>query len=101
MVFHRLPFKWKLTLIVMVTCVASLLVACAAFIGYDVYLFQQTETRELGTQATLLSVSVASAVTEQDSTEVQRTMDTVLAGKRPYRGGGSLERGRGGCWRGM
>jgi signal transduction histidine kinase/DNA-binding response OmpR family regulator len=79
--FHQLPFKWKLTLIVMVTCVASLLVACAAFIGYDVYLFRQNEIRELGTQATLLSVSSASVVAEGDPREVQKTLDTVLAGK--------------------
>jgi signal transduction histidine kinase/CheY-like chemotaxis protein len=79
--FHRLPFKWKLTLIVMVTCVASLLVACAAFIGYDVYLFQQNETRELGTQVTGWSGTVAPVVTEGDSREVQKTLNTLLAGK--------------------
>jgi signal transduction histidine kinase/CheY-like chemotaxis protein len=79
--FYRLPFKWKLTLIVMVTCVASLLVACAAFIGYDVYLFRQSETRELATQATLLSVSAVTVVAEGNAQEAQKTLDAALAGK--------------------
>jgi signal transduction histidine kinase/CheY-like chemotaxis protein len=79
--FGRLPFKWKLTLIAMATSVVSLLVACAAFIGYDVYLFQQSETRELATQATLLTASVTAAVRDGDEASVQKNLETLLAGK--------------------
>jgi signal transduction histidine kinase/CheY-like chemotaxis protein len=54
-VFGHLPFKWKLTLILMATSVFSLLVACAAFVWYDNYLFRQATIKEL--QATASSTA--------------------------------------------
>jgi len=47
--FGHLPFKWKLTLILMATSVFSLLVACAAFVWYDNYLFRVSMVRDVET----------------------------------------------------
>src|SRR5205807_10303593 len=46
-VFGQLPFKWKLTLILMATSVFSLLVGSLAFAWYDNYLFRDTMIKEL------------------------------------------------------
>jgi urease accessory protein UreF len=75
--FNRLPFKWKLTLVTMLTCVGSLLVACAAFISYDLYLFRQDEIRGLRTQASLLGTSITSAVAQGDRAAVDAAMETL------------------------
>jgi signal transduction histidine kinase/CheY-like chemotaxis protein len=75
--FARLPFKWKLTLVTMATCVASLLVACVAFISYDVFLFRQTESRELGAQASLISATLLTAVADGDASAVHKSLDTL------------------------
>jgi len=49
-VFGHLPFKWKLTLILMATSVFSLLVGSLAFAWYDNYLFRDAMIK--GLQAT-------------------------------------------------
>ncbi|PYJ61906.1 MAG: hypothetical protein DME24_05445 [Verrucomicrobia bacterium] len=46
-VFGHLPFKWKLTLILMATSVFSLLVGSLAFAWYDNYLFRDAMIKEL------------------------------------------------------
>ncbi|PYK65717.1 MAG: hybrid sensor histidine kinase/response regulator [Verrucomicrobia bacterium] len=46
-VFGQLPFKWKLTLILMATSVFSLLVGSLAFAWYDNYLFRDAMIKEL------------------------------------------------------
>src|SRR5438034_2309 len=45
--FGHLPFKWKLTLILMATSVFSLLVGSLAFAWYDNYLFRDAMIKEL------------------------------------------------------
>jgi signal transduction histidine kinase/DNA-binding response OmpR family regulator len=75
--FTRLPFKWKLTLVTMLTCAGSLLVACAAFISYDLYFFRQGEIRDLRNQASLLGSSITSAVAEGNRRAVEVALETL------------------------
>jgi hypothetical protein len=74
--FNRLPFKWKLTLVTMLTCVGSLLVACAAFISYDLYFFWQGEIRDLRSQASLLEANITTAVAEGNSEVAREALAT-------------------------
>ncbi len=75
--FARLPFKWKLTLVTMLTCVGSLLVACAAFISYDIYLFRQGEVRDLRSQASLLAGNITTALADGNQTAVEEALGTL------------------------
>ncbi len=78
--FAHLPFKWKLTLITMLTCALAVLAACIAFVFYDVYLFRQTEISELETQARLVSAASGDAVARRDEKAVAQSLD-ALRGK--------------------
>ncbi len=52
--FRHLSIKWKLTLIIMITSAAALLLSCAAFVGYEVITFRRGMVRELSTQAEII-----------------------------------------------
>jgi signal transduction histidine kinase/CheY-like chemotaxis protein len=82
--FARLPFKWKLTGVTLLTCVGSLLVACAAFISYDLFLFRASEAQDLRSQASLLASSITPAVAEGNRGSVQEALST-LRGKEQIR----------------
>ena len=64
--FGHLPFKWKLTLILMTTSVVSLLVDCAAFLWYDNYLFRQSMVRDVETLANSISIGSQPAMANRD-----------------------------------
>ena len=79
-VFGHLPFKWKLTLILMATSVFSLLVACAAFVWYDNYLFRQSMIQGLQTDANNISVISGTALANRNKDDLDRVL-TSLSGK--------------------
>jgi len=79
--FGHLPFKWKLTLIIMVTSVVSLLAACAAFVWYDNYLFKQSMTRDLVALTKTISASTQMAIANQNQESVQKALVEVLRDK--------------------
>jgi signal transduction histidine kinase/CheY-like chemotaxis protein len=64
-------------LVTLLTCVGSLLVACAAFISYDVYLFKQSEVRNLRSQASLLAGSITADVAAGSKQKVQDALNTL------------------------
>ena len=70
----HLSFKWKLTLILMATSVLSLLVACAAFVGYDNYLFRHSVKQDVETLANILSQASQAAVASRDKDLVDKTL---------------------------
>jgi signal transduction histidine kinase/CheY-like chemotaxis protein len=72
--FGHLPFKWKLTLIIMLTCVVSLSAACAAFVLFDIYQFRQGEIRELESQARIIGSASAAAVAQGNERDVEQTL---------------------------
>src|SRR5262245_49664161 len=77
--FGKLSFKWKLTLITMVTCVVSLLAGCAAFVWYDNYLFKQAMTRELEADASFISRTSASALLANNPLAVKKALEPIQA----------------------
>jgi signal transduction histidine kinase/DNA-binding response OmpR family regulator len=64
--FRNISFKWKLTFILMLTGIVAVLAACTAFIGYEVYIFRQATSTEVGTVAELISSNCKSAVLRDD-----------------------------------
>ena len=72
--FGHLPFKWKLTLILMATSVFSLLVACAAFVWYDNYLFRHSMVQDLETLANILSKGSQAALVSRNKDAVETTL---------------------------
>ena len=78
--FAHLPFKWKLTLITMLTCVVAVWAGCLAFVIYDVYLFRQTEISELEAQAKIIGAASGAAVVQRDEKAVQQALE-ALRGK--------------------
>ena len=79
--FGKLSFKWKLTLIIMGTCVISLLAACAAFVWYDSYLFKQSMTSELVSLAKVIATTSQTAVAGKDRETVQKALVEILGDK--------------------
>src|SRR5438552_6126408 len=73
-VFEHLPFKWKLTLMLMITSVFSLLVACAAFVWYDNYLFRQSMVRDVETLANIISKGSQAALASRNKDAVETTL---------------------------
>src|SRR6266536_642577 len=73
-VFGHLPFKWKLTLVLMTTSVVSLLLGCAAFLWYDNYLFRQSMIRDVETLANSISIGTQAAMANRDRDLVNRTL---------------------------
>jgi signal transduction histidine kinase/DNA-binding response OmpR family regulator len=78
--FAHLPFKWKLTLITMLTCVVAVLAACGAFVWYDSYLFRQAEITELEAQAKIISAASAVPVSQRDEKALEQALQ-ALRGK--------------------
>ncbi|HYT59607.1 MAG TPA: response regulator [Haliangiales bacterium] len=78
--FGHLPFKWKLTLILMATSVFSLLVACAAFVWYDNYLFRQSMIRGLQADANIFSINSRSALVSGNKEDLHSALK-ALGGK--------------------
>lgn len=78
-IFGHLSFKWKLTLIIMIACVFSILAACAAFIWYDNYTFKQQMTADLESLSRTISAVSRTAVNSQDKAAVGEALLSLRA----------------------
>jgi len=58
---------------------AALLLACAAFIGYDTVTFRETMVRNLSTQAQIIGSNSASALLFNDSQSAENTLSALKA----------------------
>ena len=76
--FRNLSIKRKLTLLVMSTSAAALLLACAVFGFYDVYSFRKRMVSDLGAAALGLSINVTPALDFHD----ERGAEDILEGLR-------------------
>ncbi len=74
-----LSFRWKLTLVVMCTCLVSILAACAAFVAMDVYSYRQAGVSELHSQARILGAGGAPALLVGDLASVSNTLGSLRA----------------------
>ena len=64
--FRDLSIKWKLTWIILGTSTATLLLACAAFVGYELSTFQDRMVQEISTLAGVIGENSKAALTFQD-----------------------------------
>jgi signal transduction histidine kinase/CheY-like chemotaxis protein len=69
----------KLTWMNMLVSGAALLLACAAFIGYDTVTFRETMVRNLSTQAQIIGSNSASALLFNDSQSAENTLSALKA----------------------
>ena len=61
MAFRDLSIKRKLTLVIMLTSTAALLLACGAFVAYELLTFRDVMTQELETLAGIISENSTAA----------------------------------------
>ncbi len=76
--FRDLSIKWKLTWIILGTSTATLLLACAAFVGYELSTFQDRMVQEISTLARVIGENSKAALTFQDPESAEGTL-AVLA----------------------
>ncbi len=69
----------KLTWMNMLVSGAALLLACAAFMGYDMVTFRQTIVRNLSTQAQIIGSNSASALLFNDPQSAENTLSALKA----------------------
>src|SRR6202167_5194970 len=69
----------KLTWMNMLVSGTALLLACAAFIGYDMVTFRQTMVRNLSTQAQIIGSNSASALLFNDPQAAETTLSALKA----------------------
>jgi signal transduction histidine kinase/CheY-like chemotaxis protein len=72
--FQNLSIRRKLTLIIMVTTCAAMFIACAVFLGFDIYNFRQSKVHDLETLAEILAANSTAAMTFSEA----RTAHEVL-----------------------
>jgi methyl-accepting chemotaxis protein len=75
---RNIPIRRKLTLVVLVSSTAALLVASAALFAFQVYTFRQNFTRDLASLAEIIAANSTAAITFQDSDAARE----ILAGLR-------------------
>jgi signal transduction histidine kinase/DNA-binding response OmpR family regulator len=69
----------RLTLMNMLVSAAALVLACAAFIGYDLVTFRQTIVRNLSTQSQIIGSNSASALLFNDPQAAETTLSALRA----------------------
>src|ERR1700691_4399973 len=69
----------KLTWMNMLVSATALLLACAAFIGYDMVTFRQTMVRNLSTQAQIIGSNSGSALLFNDPQAAETTLSALKA----------------------
>ena len=82
------PIKTKLTAIAMVTSGVALLLACAAFVGYELMVFRTDIVDELSTTAAIVGDNSAAALAFDDPASAQQTLRSLNV--RPHIVGAAL-----------
>lgn len=77
--FRDLPIKRKLMLIMMVTSSVVLLLACAAFVTYELVLFRRTMVRDLSTLAGIIGSNSTAALAFNDQRSAEETLAALRA----------------------
>jgi two-component system, NtrC family, sensor kinase len=73
------PIKGKLTAITMLTSGVALLLACAAFVGYELIVFRSSTVDELSTTAAVVGDNSAAALTFDDPDSARQTLRSLNA----------------------
>ena len=69
----------RLTLMNMLTSGAALVLACVAFIAYDMVTFRDAIVRNLSTQAQIIGANTASALLFNDPQSAENTLSALKA----------------------
>ena len=77
--FRNLSIRRKLTLIVMVTTCTAILLACGAFLAFDIHTLRQTRLRDLETLAEVLGSNSTAALTFNDPTTAREVLQSLAA----------------------
>ena len=77
--FTNASIARRLTWMNMLVSAAALVLACAAFIGYDLITFRQTMVRNLSTQAQIIGSNSASALLFNDPQAAETTLSALQA----------------------
>src|SRR2546422_4898850 len=75
--FRDLSIRRKLTLIIMLTSSVALLLACAAFVSYDLYTFRQAKVHDLTTLAEIIGSNSTAALTFGDSNSAKEILGAL------------------------
>jgi signal transduction histidine kinase/DNA-binding response OmpR family regulator len=81
MIAFRLQLRHKLTLITMLTSVAALVLACGAFLGYELYTFRKTMSQDLATLGDVIGDNTTAALTFGDSEAARGVLASLKAQK--------------------
>lgn len=71
------PIKSKLTAITMLTSGVALLLACTAFVGYELTMFRDTTVKELSTTAAIIGDNSAAAIEFDDPGSAGQTLRSL------------------------
>ena len=71
---QNLPIKRKLTLVILVTCAAVLLLACGALAGYELIEFRGAIVRDMSILADVLAKNTHAALAFQDDNAARETL---------------------------
>ena len=77
--FRNLSIRRKLTLIVMVTTCTAILLACGAFLTFDIHTLRQTRVLDLETLAEVLGSNSTAALTFNDPGAAREVLQSLAA----------------------
>ena len=87
--FRNLSIRRKLTLIVMVTTCTAILLACGAFLAFDIHTLRQTRVLDLETLAEVLGSNSTAALTFNDPATA-REVSAIVSREAAHHGGEPL-----------
>ena len=76
---HDLSIRHKLTLITMLTSVVVLLLACGAFLGYELFTFRRTMERDLSILGDVIANNSTAALTFDDASAARDALSALRA----------------------
>ncbi|MCX6344585.1 MAG: response regulator [Armatimonadetes bacterium] len=72
--FNNISIKHKLTIITMLTTIAALLLACAAFITFELYSYREAATNDLIAVADIVGSNITASITFNDPQSATETL---------------------------
>ena len=77
----HLKLRHKLSLLAMLTSVAALVLACGAFLGYELYTFRKTMSQDLATLGDVIGDNTTAALTFGDNEAARGVLGSLRAQK--------------------
>src|ERR1700722_14073768 len=85
--FRNLSISRKMTWMTAIVCGTALLMACASFIGYDLYSFRRATVYNLSIQAQIAGSNAVSALIFDDESSAEKTLSALQASPNIISGG--------------